>query len=161
LHELSPKRVLPLASRSNILATARDIGADPDFLALAKTRHPDAFREWDRIMSGNVQRNDAVVIAAIKLLWQFTEPLPKQVVEHQGTVGISVIDPYAEDPDDLPVVEALKVVKALPPVRRRKPSVPQLPVAPVLTEPAATDCALSAVTGVPANGAPPSTPEAP
>lgn len=126
MHELSPKRVLPLASRSSILATARDIGSDPEFLALAKARHPEAFREWDRIMSGDVKRNDAVVIAAIKLLWTFTEPLPKQVVEHQGSVGIVVVDPYAEDPDELgPVVEALPVpVKALPPIRRRRAAAP-------------------------------------
>jgi hypothetical protein len=120
-----------MATRSQILKSAREIGAHPEFLELAKSRHPEAFREWDRIMSGDVKRNDAVVIAAIKLLWQFSEPLPKQVVEHQGAVGIQVIDPYAEDREEIditvPAAPVLPPVAAKPPILRKRSKPAEVP----------------------------------
>jgi hypothetical protein len=121
-----------LTTRSQTLAAARTISSNDEFVAALRARHPEALAQLDRIMSGDVHRNDSAILQAIKLQFSFAEPAPKQVIEHQGSVGISVIDPYAEGPEQLagPVVEALPAaapVVALPPRRRRPAVVPATP----------------------------------
>lgn len=92
-------------------------------MARLREQLPEGLDQLNRIMTGQVLRNDKLILDSIKLMLQYSQPLPKQQVEHSGTVGCMVLDPYAEPP---PVVE-VKVepvpVAALPPRVRKKAKV--------------------------------------
>ena len=112
-------------TRGQTITKAIELKEDADVVARIRQRMPDALEELDRIACGNVKRNDATVLAGIRTMLDFTQPRPKTVVEHQGAVGVAVIDPYATPPADVidgEVVAPLALpvpVVAKPPIVRK------------------------------------------
>jgi hypothetical protein len=85
-----------LASRGDTIDKAIALKSDQDVVDRLRARMPDALKELEEIACGNVKRNAAAQLKAIETMLRFSQPLPKVTVEHQGSVGIAVIDPYAE-----------------------------------------------------------------
>lgn len=125
-----PEPFLPMASRGDIIDTAIELKSDADVVARLRQRMPESLAMLERIACGDVPRNAQTILAAIKVQLEFSQPRPKQVVEHQGAVGIAVVNPYAEEsgePQDAPPAPLMVAPAALPapapapvaPVRRR------------------------------------------
>jgi hypothetical protein len=118
-----------MASRGDTIDKAIALKSDLDVVERLRAKLPDALEWLDRIACGDVPRNAAAQLKAIETILRFSQPLPKVTVEHQGSVGIAVIDPYAEEPaidgEFAPAAPAAlppaaPAVIAAPPIRRRK-----------------------------------------
>lgn len=124
-----------MASRGDIIDKAIALKSDQDVVERLRKRMPDALKQLEDIACGNVPRNAQTQLKAIETMLRFSQPLPKTTIEHQGSVGIAVIDPYAEGSEaldstgvqdaSLPVPAAQAVVPVAP-IRRRK-AAPQEP----------------------------------
>ena len=65
-------------------------------------------------------RNAASILKAIEVQLRFSQPLPKQTIEHQGAVSYTVVDPYALPPaDEIDVTPVKPPAKAIGPTIRR------------------------------------------
>lgn len=112
-----------MPSRGDTIDKAIALKDDAEVVAFLRQRMPDSLRQLEEIACGNVPRNAAFILKGIELQLRYTQPLPKQTIEHQGSVGIQVVNPYAEAPVDVtPVPLALPAPVAVPPVRRKKES---------------------------------------
>jgi hypothetical protein len=115
-----------MPSRGDTIDKAIALKSDDDVVARLRQKMPDALKWLEDIACGNVPRNAAVQLKAIETMLRFSQPLPKTTIEHQGAVGIAVVDPYAEEPavdgEFAPVVPAaaLPAPAAVAPIRRRK-----------------------------------------
>lgn len=119
-----------MASRGDIIDKAIGLKDDAAVVEKLRERMPEALDMLARIACGDVPRNAQAILAAIKVQLEFSQPRPKQVVEHQGSVGIAVVNPYAEEsgePQDAPpaplevaALPALPAPAPVAPVRRRK-----------------------------------------
>jgi hypothetical protein len=121
-----------LASRGDTIDKAIALQSDQDVVDRLRQRMPDAIKQLEDIACGNVPRNAQQILKGIETLLRFSQPLPKQVVEHQGAIGIAVVDPYAEEPsvdgELLPQTAPLALpppaAVAVAPIRRRRPPAP-------------------------------------
>ena len=59
---------------------------------------PDALAALRACCSLHPPRNAAAIVAAIKTRLEFSQPKPKQEVEHSGSVTYQLVDPYAKEP---------------------------------------------------------------
>jgi hypothetical protein len=121
-----------MASRGDTIDKALALKSDVDVVERLRAKMPDSLAMLDRIASGDVPRNAQSILKAIETQLRFSQPLPKTTIEHQGAVGLQVIDPYAEPPDDSIDGEVIKTLslpapaapEARAPIRRRKAALP-------------------------------------
>lgn len=114
-----------MASRGDTIDTALALKNDADVVERLRKRMPDAIEMLERIACGDVPRNAQSILKGIETMLRFSQPLPKVTVEHQGSVGIAVINPYAAPEDEAaqlapPALPASSAVVAVEPIRRRK-----------------------------------------
>jgi hypothetical protein len=118
-------------TRGQSISRAIELKDDASVVERLRQRMPESLEMLDRIACGDVPRNAQSILKGIELQLRYTQPLPKQTIEHQGAVGIAIVDPFAIAPEGQPasaavieaeVVEpaALPAPKAKPPVVRRK-----------------------------------------
>lgn len=84
--------------RGDTIDKAIALKSDADVVEFLRQKMPESLKVLQDIACGNVPRNAQSILKGIELQLRYSQPLPKQVVEHQGSVGIAVIDPYAEEP---------------------------------------------------------------
>jgi hypothetical protein len=115
-----------MATRGDTIDKAIAMKSDSDVVERLRTGMPESLAMLERIACGDVPRNAQSILKAIETQLRYSQPLPKVTVEHQGAVGIAVIDPYAEGPEsfDIQAASALpppaaQAVVAVPPLRRR------------------------------------------
>ena len=110
-----------MASRGDTIDRAIALKTDQEVVDRLRLRMPEAIEQLEQIACGNVPRNAQSILKGIETMLRFSQPLPKTTIEHQGAVGISIVDPYAETPrePDAPVKIAPSPV---PPLRRPKAS---------------------------------------
>lgn len=114
-----------------VVARAKALLAEAD-VAEELRLDPEALAVVQDMSRGKVPRNAQSILKALELRLRYSQPQPKQTIEHQGAVGIAVIDPYAlpapslaittqPEAKQLPEVAATSLpVTPRPPVRRRK-----------------------------------------
>lgn len=121
-----------VTTRSQVLAQARALDSDEAVKERVRELLPEGLEQLRRIMSGDVRRNDALVLKSIQTALQYTQPLPKQTVEHEATVSYRLIDPYALPPVtvEAEVIEPAAPAKAVGPVIRRAAALPAPATAP-------------------------------
>lgn len=122
-------------SRGDTIDKAISLNSDAEVVERIRETMPDSLEMLRRIACGDVPRNAQSILKAIETQLRFSQPLPKVTVEHQGAVGIAVINPYAESTEgqeaDGQVLEASLVPPALPapkavaPIRRKKAPAPE------------------------------------
>jgi hypothetical protein len=116
------------APRGDTIDKAIALKSDEDVVSRLRARMPDALKQLEDIACGNVPRNAQSILKGIETMLRYSQPLPKVTVEHQGSVGIAVVDPYAEapaiegefEPATLAALPPPAPVVAVPPLRRRK-----------------------------------------
>lgn len=117
-----------MASRGDTIDKAiAMLASDEDVVKRLREHLPDSLEQLKQIACGNVPRNAQSILKAIETQLRFSQPLPKVTVEHQGSVGIAVIDPYAELPEGqealpAPALPAARAVVPVAPIRRRPPA---------------------------------------
>jgi hypothetical protein len=121
-----------MASRGDTIRSAIALKSDEDVVERLREALPDSLDMLARIASGEPIRNAQFILKAIETQLRFSQPPPKTVIEHQGSVGFSVIDPYALPPVDAEVLEPAREQLALPrpkpPLVRKKGSGGEQPV---------------------------------
>lgn len=111
--------------RDDLATLPPPLAGEDEIVRRLREQLRDSLETLQRIASGNVRRNDATALRGIELQLRYSQPLPKQVLEHQGSVGIAVIDPYATGDRELRVSDLdgrtePEAVKAVAPTIRRK-----------------------------------------
>jgi hypothetical protein len=105
-------------TRGETIRKAIALKSDEDVIDALRRDLPDSLEMLARIACGDVPRNAQQILKGIELQLRFSQPLPKTTIEHQGQVGVAVIDPYALPPADSAALPAPPVA-ALPPIVRR------------------------------------------
>lgn len=126
-----------MPSRGDTIDKAIALKSDEEVVARLRQRMPEAIKQLEDIACGNVPRNAREILKGIETLLRFSQPLPKTTIEHQGAVGISVVNPYAESTEgqgtesdgaissecaSIPALPAREAVVPVAPIRRRKPA---------------------------------------
>lgn len=99
------------------------LAGEADVVTRLRLKLREAIGVLEQIACGNVGRNAASQLKAIEILLRYSQPLPKQTVAVEGSVGIEIIDPYAEEHTEGQVVE-VPVVPLLPPPPAAAPVAP-------------------------------------
>lgn len=92
--ELSGTELIAQA-RANLAALPPPLAGEDDVVRKLRETLRDSLDLLGQIACGNVPRNAQSVLKAIELQLRYSQSLPKQTIEHQGAVGIAVIDPFA------------------------------------------------------------------